>query len=67
MERLISASSSAAVGVKGEVSQGVDQCIVTNFVDPRIPNIPGLDYPNVLYYIDVIRQDVNIGERVAII
>ena len=29
--------------------------------------IPGLDHPNVLSYVDVLRQDANVGDRVAII
>ena len=29
--------------------------------------IPGLDHPNVLSYVDVLRQDTNVGDRVAII
>ena len=28
---------------------------------------PGLDHPNVLSYVDVLRQDVNVGNRLAII
>ena len=29
--------------------------------------IPGLDHPNVLSYIDVLRRDANVGDRFAII
>ena len=29
--------------------------------------IPGLDHPNFLSYIDVLRQDTNVGDRVSII
>ena len=29
--------------------------------------IPGLDHTNILYYIDILRRNVNVGDRVAII
>ena len=29
--------------------------------------IPSLDHPNVLSYVDVLRRDANVGDRVAII
>ena len=38
-----------------------------NGVEPRILPIPGLDHPNVLSYVNVIRRDTNVGNRVAII
>ena len=36
-------------------------------VEPIIPPIPGLDHPNVLSYVDVLRRYANVGDRVAII
>ena len=35
--------------------------------EPRILPISGLDHPNVLSYIYVLRQDANVGHRVTII
>jgi len=44
-----------------------DKWIVSTGVDPRTPPIPGLDHPNVLSYIDVLRHKAKVGRRVAII
>jgi len=51
----------------GDVEDGVDRWIVAAGVDPRIPPIPGLDHPNVLSYIDVLRLGKPVGRKVAII
>ena len=67
MERLRFSSSLTASGGKEEGSEGMDWWIVATGVDPRIPPIPSLDHPNVLSYIDVLIQDANVGDRVAII
>mmetsp|Transcript_67262 Transcript_67262/g.99695 ORF Transcript_67262/g.99695 Transcript_67262/m.99695 type:complete len:818 (+) Transcript_67262:730-3183(+) len=44
-----------------------DKWIVATGVDPRTPPIPGLDHPNVLSYIDVLRHKAKVGRRVAVI
>ena len=44
-----------------------DQVIVATGVVPRDPGIPGQDGPNVLSYIDVLRDKAPVGDRVAII
>ena len=67
MERLSYSSSSTAGGGEGYGSKGVDQWIVATGVNPGIPPIPGLDNPNVLSYVDVIRQDTNVGDMLDII
>ena len=67
MERLSPSSSSTAGAGEGEGSGDVDWWIVATVVEPIIPPIPGLDHPNVLSYIDVLRQDANVGDRIAII
>ena len=41
--------------------------IVATGVDPRVPNIPGHDHPNVLSYIDVLRNKAKVGQKVAVI
>ncbi|MDJ0699260.1 MAG: NADPH-dependent 2,4-dienoyl-CoA reductase [Woeseiaceae bacterium] len=41
--------------------------ILATGVVPRDPQIPGQDHPNVLSYIDVLRNDADVGRRVAII
>ena len=48
-------------------SGDIDKWIVAAGVDPRLPPIPGLDHPNVLSYIDVLRHSVPVGQKVAII
>jgi len=45
----------------------VDDWIVATGVTPRDPKIPGQDHPNVLTYIDVLKHNVNVGDRVAVI
>ncbi len=46
---------------------GFDHVILATGVLPRDPAIPGQDGPNVVSYIDVLRGDVAVGGRVAII
>ncbi len=46
---------------------GFDAVVVATGVQPRDPQIPGQDGPNVLSYIDVLRGDAPVGQRVAII
>ena len=45
----------------------MDWWIVATGVEPRIPPITSLDHPNFLSYVDVLRRDTNVGDRVAII
>ncbi|MEU1146127.1 FAD-dependent oxidoreductase [Streptomyces sp. NPDC005863] len=46
---------------------GYDDVIVAAGVTPRIPDIPGIDHPSVVGYLDVLRDGAPVGERVAII
>jgi len=45
----------------------IDKWIIATGVDPRVPNIPGLDHPKVLSYIDVLRHKAKVGRKVAVI
>jgi len=45
----------------------IDKWIIATGVDPRMPNIPGGDHPNVLSYIDVLRNKAKVGRKVAVI
>ncbi len=45
----------------------VDKWIVATGVNPRTPSIEGIDHPNVLSYIDVLRNNANVGKNVVII
>jgi 2,4-dienoyl-CoA reductase (NADPH2) len=44
-----------------------DEIVVATGVVPRIPDIPGIDHPKVLSYIDVLTDRVQVGQRVAVI
>jgi len=46
---------------------GFDEVIIATGVIPRDPGIPGEDGPNVLSYIDVLRNKAPVGRRVAVI
>jgi 2,4-dienoyl-CoA reductase (NADPH2) len=46
---------------------GYDAVIVATGVTPRALNIPGIDDPRVLSYLDVLRENKPVGPRVAII
>ncbi|MGV9880177.1 oxidoreductase [Streptomyces sp. NPDC003006] len=44
-----------------------DDVVVATGVTPRTPEIPGVDHPSVVSYLDVLRDGAPVGERVAII
>jgi 2,4-dienoyl-CoA reductase (NADPH2) len=46
---------------------GYDEIVVATGVTPRTPEIPGVDHPSVLGYLDVLRDGAPVGERVAIL
>ncbi|MFD5114062.1 FAD-dependent oxidoreductase [Streptomyces sp. NPDC058391] len=46
---------------------GYDEIVVATGVTPRTPEIPGVDHPSVVSYLDVLRGAARVGERVAII
>ena len=46
---------------------GYDQVIVASGITPRTPEIPGIDHPKVLSYLDVLRDKKPVGKRVAVI
>ena len=46
---------------------GFDEVVIATGVMPRDPQIKGQDGPSVVSYIDVLRDNVKVGERVAII
>jgi 2,4-dienoyl-CoA reductase (NADPH2) len=50
-----------------ECSTEVDKWIISTGVNPRDPQIPGEDHPNVLSYIDVLRNNVPVGRKVAVV
>ncbi|MEU3515126.1 NADPH-dependent 2,4-dienoyl-CoA reductase [Streptomyces sp. NPDC006654] len=44
-----------------------DEVVVATGVRPRIPDIPGVDHPSVVGYLDVLRDGAPVGDRVAIL
>ncbi|MEU1529448.1 NADPH-dependent 2,4-dienoyl-CoA reductase [Streptomyces fagopyri] len=50
----------------GDLS-GYDEVVVATGVRPRTPEIPGVDHPSVVGYLDVLRDGAPVGDRVAIL
>ncbi|MFD5205364.1 FAD-dependent oxidoreductase [Streptomyces anulatus] len=46
---------------------GYDEIVLATGVEPRNPAIPGTDRPNVVSYLDVLRDGAPVGDRVAIV
>ncbi|MGW5213559.1 FAD-dependent oxidoreductase [Streptomyces sp. NPDC004051] len=46
---------------------GHDEVVVATGVSPRVPDLPGIDHPSVLGYLDVLRDGAPVGDRVAIL
>ncbi len=44
-----------------------DEVVLATGIVPRTPAIPGIDHPKVMSYLDVLRDDKSVGEKVAII
>ncbi|MGW0881941.1 FAD-dependent oxidoreductase [Streptomyces sp. NPDC002671] len=46
---------------------GFDEVVVATGVTPRTPDIPGVDHPRVLGYLEVLQGGAPVGDRVAIL
>ncbi|WP_188708106.1 oxidoreductase [Neiella marina] len=46
---------------------GLDELVVATGIEPRMPDIEGIEHDSVLSYLQVIRDKCPVGERVAII
>jgi 2,4-dienoyl-CoA reductase (NADPH2) len=57
----------AAVDAEQLAVEGFDEVIVATGVTPRTPDLPGVDLPGVLGYLDVLRDGAAVGDRVAIL
>ncbi|KAL7484964.1 hypothetical protein ACHAW6_010563 [Cyclotella cf. meneghiniana] len=55
------------VRMSSEGENKIDKWIVATGVDPRMPPIPGANHPNVLSYIDVLRNKAKVGRKVAVV
>ena len=49
------------------VGEGFDEVIISTGVTPRTPDLPGVDLPGVLSYLEVLRDNAEVGKRVAIL
>ena len=49
------------------LKQSFDAVVLTTGVNPRQVNIPGIDHPKVLGYMDVLKWEKEVGKKVAII
>ncbi|MBV6759066.1 oxidoreductase [Rhodococcus opacus] len=49
------------------IDEAYDDIVLATGIEPRTPEIPGIDHPSVTSYLDVLRGDAAIGDRVAII
>jgi 2,4-dienoyl-CoA reductase (NADPH2) len=45
---------------------GYDEIIIATGIEPHTPEISGINHPKVVRYIDVIREQASVGQRVAI-
>lgn len=53
--------------VQAEELQGYDEVVIATGVKPRIPGIPGIDNEKVIDYQTLIRDKMQLGQRVAVI
>jgi len=58
---------STKISVEDLKEKGFDEIIVSTGVVPRKINLPGIDHPKVLSYVEVLEKKKNIGDSVAII
>ena len=49
------------------LSEGYDVVVLATGVTPRQLDLPGIDHPSVLSYLDVLKNDAAVGKRVALI
>ena len=57
----------AEVGAGTLLEGGFDEIVLATGVLPRVPEIPGVDHPSVVGYLDVLRDGAPVGERVAVL
>ncbi|MDQ1307655.1 MAG: 2,4-dienoyl-CoA reductase [Actinomycetota bacterium] len=55
------------VDVDELVAAGFDEIVLATGVTPRIPDLPGVDHPRVVTYLDVLRDHAPVGKTVAIL
>ncbi|MGB6054285.1 MAG: NADPH-dependent 2,4-dienoyl-CoA reductase [Burkholderiaceae bacterium] len=55
------------VGAEQLKQAGFDEVVLASGIVPRTPEIPGIDHPKVIGYLDAILQRKPVGRRVAVI
>ncbi|MDA9296394.1 NADPH-dependent 2,4-dienoyl-CoA reductase [Porticoccaceae bacterium] len=45
---------------------GFDHVVIATGITPRVPQLEGIDHPSVGSYVDVLRGNVEVGKRVAV-
>ncbi|MDF3045229.1 MAG: fadH [Ornithinibacter sp.] len=49
------------------VGAGFDEVVLATGVEPRVPDIPGIDHPMVMTYAELVRGERSAGSRVAVV
>lgn len=58
----------ALVDAEQLAAEGFDEIVLATGVTPRTPaDLPGIDHPSVVGYLDVLRDGAPVGERVAVL
>ncbi|CAM5271601.1 NADPH-dependent 2,4-dienoyl-CoA reductase OS=Stutzerimonas stutzeri OX=316 GN=fadH PE=4 SV=1 [Stutzerimonas stutzeri] len=57
----------ARVGVNELLAGGFDEIVLATGIVPRTPDIPGVDHPKVIGYLDAILERKPVGQKVAVI
>jgi 2,4-dienoyl-CoA reductase (NADPH2) len=47
-------------------AQGFDEVVVSTGVEPRVPNMPGIDHKKVVSYQDLLGKELDLGKKVAV-
>ncbi len=55
------------VDADGLVADAFEEIVLATGVTPRVPELPGIDHPKVVSYVDVLSGRKSVGQRVAII
>ena len=58
---------STTVTADALAAAGHDEIVLATGVTPRTPDIPGVDHPSVVGYLDVLRGAAAVGDRVAVL
>lgn len=45
---------------------GFDEVVISSGVEPRIPDVPGIDHPKVVSYQDLLGKELSLGKKVAV-